>query len=332
MERKTAIGVISAIFVLLLLLATSFVITNNSTPGPAATDYSKPNHWLNVPVLVNKTVDVFYLYPTTNWQPDSTSGAEICAIDNSSMMIGAQAAFGRQATAFEPVANVYAPYYRQMNMWPNDRDKIIAGIPTTDAVAAFDYYIKHFNEGRPFILAGHSQGSTIMSNLLAGYLKDNRDVYDRMIVAYVIGYTVNETYLANNPHLKFAVGPSDTGVIVSYNTESPTVVPGANPVHAIDAITINPISWSRGETLAPASEGLGSFMPNQTGVLVGVPQYADAKINRSKGALITTANLTGIMQSIGPGILHSYDYLFYYYNLRANAAERVEMWFLSRQQ
>ncbi len=171
-----------------------------------------------------------------------------------------------------------------------------------------------------------------MSNLLAGYMKDNRDVYDRMIVAYVIGYTINETYLANNPHLKFAVGPSDTGVIVSYNTESPAVAPGTNPVHAIDAISINPISWGRGETLAPASEGLGSFMPNQTGVFVRVPQYADARINNSKGALITTANLTGIVQPFGPGILHSYDYPFYYYNLRANAAERVAMWVLSRQQ
>jgi len=102
------IGVISVIFVVLLLLATSFVIMNNSTPGPTATDYSKPDHWLNIPAVVNKTVDVFYLYPTTNWQPNS-SGPEICSIDNSSMMIGAQEAFGRQATAFEPVANVYAP-------------------------------------------------------------------------------------------------------------------------------------------------------------------------------------------------------------------------------
>ncbi len=155
MKRKTAIGVVSVTFVLILLLTTSFVITNNPTPGPTATDYSDPDHWLSVPAVVNKTADVFYLYPTTNWQTGNASGAEICAIDNSSMMIGAREVFGRQATAFEPVANVYAPYYRQMNMWPNDRDKIIAGVPTTDAVAAFDYYIKHFNNGRPFILAGH---------------------------------------------------------------------------------------------------------------------------------------------------------------------------------
>ena len=44
----------------------------------------------------------------------------------------------------------------------------IAGIPTLDGTAAFDYYIKHYNNGRPFILLGHSQGSTVMTNLLSG--------------------------------------------------------------------------------------------------------------------------------------------------------------------
>lgn len=330
MKKRIGIAILT-IFVLLILLTASFVIMNNSTSGEAATDYSKPQHWMKMPTEINKTVDVFYIYPTTEWQTGNATGPEICAVDNSSMMTLAQEVYARQATAFEPLANVFAPYYRQMDMWPNDRDKIIAGIPTTDAVAAFDYYIKNYNNDRPFILASHSQGSTIMSNLLAGYMKENRDVYDRMIVAYVIGYTINNTYLANNPHLKFAVGPNDTGVIVSYNTETPNVAPGTNPVHAVDSITINPISWTREETMAPASEGLGSYLPDSTGQFVKVPQCANAIINKSKGSLITTTNLTGIVQPAGPGILHGYDYPLYYFNLRANAAERIEMWFLSKQ-
>jgi hypothetical protein len=328
---KKITTVILVVFMVVILLATSLVVINNSNPELQVTDYSNPQHWLRIPESINKTVDVFYIYPTTGWYMGNATRPEICEIDNSSMMVGAKGAYARQATTFEPVANVFAPYYRQMDMWPKDRDQIIAGIPTTDATAAFDYYIKNFNNGRPFILAGHSQGSTVLSNLLSGYMIEHRDVYDRMIAAYVIGYTVNATYLANNPHLKFATGPNDTGVIVSYNTESPDVVIGTNPVHAVDAITINPISWTREETLAPVSEGLGSYLPNSTGHFETVPQYADAMINKTKGALITTANLTGIIQPMGPGILHSYDYPLYYFNLRANAAERIEMWFLSKQ-
>ena len=88
-------------------------------------------------------------------------------------MSNAKLAYDQQATAFETVGNIYAPYYRQDNLSSVNREETIAGIPTTDATAAFDYYIKHYNNGRPFILVGHSQGSDVMSNILSGYLKEH---------------------------------------------------------------------------------------------------------------------------------------------------------------
>ena len=101
----------------------------------------------------------------------------ICAIDDPTMPAQAPAAFARHATAFATVGNVYAPYYRQDNGSSVDRFNVISGIPTMDGVAAFDYYIKHYNNGRPFILVGHSQGATVLSNLLSGYMKENPNVY-----------------------------------------------------------------------------------------------------------------------------------------------------------
>ena len=140
-----------------------------------------------------------------------------------------------QATAFETFANIYAPYYRQVDARYSlsqplaEQDKIIGGIPYSDARAAFDYYIKNCNGNRPFILAGHSQGSNVLIYLLSDYMKENPKVYARMIAAYIIGYSVTDSYLARNPHLKFAAGPDDTGVIISYNTEGP-VASMASPV------------------------------------------------------------------------------------------------------
>lgn len=119
---------------------------------------------------------------------------------------------------------LYAPFYRQASLTPND-PVYVAGIPTTDGTAAFDYYTKNYNNGRPFILAGHSQGANTLANLLSGYLKTNSTVLARMIAAYVIGYPVTTEYLSNNPHLKFVSGSNDTGVIISYNTEAPGVNP-----------------------------------------------------------------------------------------------------------
>lgn len=297
----------------------------SSDPEVAATDYSNPAHWLTIPAALDKPVDVFYLYPTA-WQ-SSDPDPQVCAIDEPTMLVGAPQAFARQATAFATVGNIYAPYYRQDNLSAVRRESVIAGIPTTDAMAAFDYYIKHYNNNRPFILAGHSQGSNVLSNLLARYMKRNPNVQRRMIVAYVIGYSVTAAYLAENPHLKFAEGPDDTGVIVSYNTEAPDVAPGANPVLSGVGLVINPLTWTRDETEATTAEGLGSFLPGPGGGLTQVPQYADARIDKAKGVLIcTTANedeMYAISGGLGRGVYHSFDYPFYYFNIRQNAANRV---------
>jgi hypothetical protein len=319
------------LLIIALLVSFTLIVCGNdsSTSEPIATDYSKSEHWLSLPAAVDKEVDVFYLYSTA-WQKADQDEPNICEIDNPSMLIGAPAAFARQATVFTPIGNIYAPFYRQADLSPVDREKVIGGIPTLDAVAAFDYYIKYYNNGRPFILAGHSQGSNVLSNLLAGYMKDHPEVLKNMVAAYVIGFPVTATYLAQNPHLKFAEGPDDTGVIISYNTEAPDVAPGSNPVlSGMVGLVINPITWTREETLATTSEGLGSFMPDPaTKGFSQVPQYADAKIDKTNGVLIcSTADenaLYSLSGALGKGIYHSFDYPFYYYNIRENAENRVE--------
>ncbi|HQL00317.1 MAG TPA: DUF3089 domain-containing protein [Smithellaceae bacterium] len=303
-----------------------------------ATDYSKAAHWLSIPV-VSHNVDVFYLYPTA-WQKVNDSDPNICDIDNPSMLAGSASAFGRSATAFETFANIFAPYYRQadaayaLTLPLPEHDALIAGIPTMDAVAAFDYYIHHFNGGRPFILAGHSQGSNVLINLLTGYLKDHPEVYQRMIAAYVIGYPVTAQILEDHPHLKFAEGPDDTGVIISFNTQAPDVAPGVNPVlSGLIGLVINPITWTRTETPAAAAEGLGSIMPNpSTLIFEPVPQYADARVDIANGVLICTSADEDLLYELTQhgfprGVYHSFDYPFYYFNLRANAQNRVNQYF-----
>ena len=299
-----------------------------------ATDYSLDSHWLRVSDS-SKSVDVFYLYPTA-WSKVDPSEPNICDIDNPSMITGSASAFDRQATAFEPIANMYAPYYRQvdaayaLSLPLPELDELIAGIPTSDAVAAFDYYIKNFNHGAPFILVGHSQGANVLINLLTGYLKEHQDVYERMIAAYVIGYPVTQKNIDDNPHLKFAEGPDDTGVIISYNTQAPDVVPGVNPVlSGLVGLVINPITWTRSETTATTAEGLGSLMPDPaTFISSSVPQYADATVDIANGVLLcSTADEDGLDEmmrhSLPRGVYHSFDIPFYYYNLRENAQTRV---------
>ena len=310
-------------------------VPKTSSNSEAITDYSLEKHWLKIPTKTDKEVDIFYLYPTA-WQKTKDDDI-ISKIDNPSMLKWAKLAFDRQATAFETVWNIYAPYYRQVDakstlpMPLDEQQKILTGIPTKDVIAAFDYYIKNYNNGRPFILASHSQWSNIMIYLLGEYMKENPEVYKKMIAAYVIWYSVTPQYLESNPHLKFAEGPDDTGVIISYNTEAPTI-PWKNPVVLSWALVINPISWTREEILAPASQNLWSVALNKDWTalrdaswqIIAVKNYADAKVDKTKGVLITsTLDQSKLVLWFWPWVFHSYDYPLYFFNIRENAQNRV---------
>jgi len=322
--------------------------SSSPSSAPSSTsqnpDYSNSANWLALPssTAAKKKVDVFFLYPTV-YEQSSPSDPMICAINNPQMQAGAKAAFSRTATAFDPVANIYAPYYQQAAIQvltlPQDQQQaIVGGAPTSDAIAAFDYFIKHYSKGRPFILAGHSQGSNIMINLMADYMKKNPDVYKRMIVSYVPGYSITPQYIAQNEELKFATGADDTGVIVSYNTTSPAPQM-ADPVVLPGAMVINPITWTRDETLATAAQNLGGIAVGSNGYAVldaqGNPQkvmnYADAQINTAKGTLICSTADPGTLDPgnslVAAGIYHNFDYPFYYFDIRANAANRIDHYF-----
>ncbi len=302
--------------------------------GIEVTDYSNPGHWLSLPAHPSKSVDVFYIYPTV-WQKADPAEPNYCAIDHPGMLKGAASAFGHQATAFETAGNIYAPFYRQadgastLSLTEDQRWEVCRKVPAADVIAAFDYYIRHYNHGRPFIIAGHSQGASVMMLLLSEYMKTHPDVYAGMIAAYVIDYPVTAGFMAANKHLKFAEGPGDTGVIISYNTQSPDVVPGTNIVVADNiGLVINPINWKRDETPAPASESLGSYMPDSTLThFEKKPDFADACIDPAQGVLICNSvdpiAIHAISGGLDMGVYHIYDIPLYYYNLRENAERRA---------
>jgi hypothetical protein len=146
-----------------------------------------------------------------------------------------------------------------------------------------------------------------------------------MIAAYAIGYSITEDYLKANPHLKFAEGADDTGVIISYNTEGPGNE--NNLVVLPDAISINPINWKRDETYASAEENLGGYIVNEKlAKMEYVPHAADAKVDLKRGVIITTTKALEPMpgpKPFGNASFHNGDYALYYNNIKANVAARV---------
>jgi hypothetical protein len=351
--KKTLVTVIGLLVGAALLASTAAASPLTTTAKATvkatvkATDYSRRAHWLALPTGAPKRVAVFYFYPTS--YVAQAGDPIICAVNDAGMMAGAQVAFTRQATAFRTFADIYAPYYRQVDatyqlgLLPAQQDKIIRGAPGIDGIAAFKYFIKHYDHGRAFILAGHSQGSAVLKYLLSDYMKAHPAVYRRMIAAYVVGQSITPAYLAKNPHLKFAKGANDTGVIVSWNTEAATV-DGTNPVTLPNGIAINPITWTRGQTVASAAQNLGSIelnpatggtpVLNANGTIERVMNLADARVNKTKGVVICSTIDPAQPPYFTPGgfpqgVLHTFDYPLYFFDVRANAHARVEHYFAS---
>lgn len=308
-----------------------------TTVSAAAVDYSQKASWCRLPHIITKDVDTFYIYSTSYVETSFKEGApDYASLDTPEMVERAQSEYVAHATVFEDSTNVFAPYYRQAGMRyagevaakTGNIDAALLGKPYDDIIAALDYYFENYNEGRPFIIAGHSQGSSMTLLVLKKYFKEHPDYYKRMVAAYAIGFSVTKDYLAANPHLKFATGERDTGVIISWNTEGrQNVVENAkNAVVLPGAISINPLNWKLDETYAPASKNLGSLVGDEkTGMGKIGDIGADAKINLARGVIVTNAKAEPVPmpEFFGPASFHDNDYTFYYNNIRDNVAKRI---------
>ena len=117
------------------------------------TDYSQKENWLALPDNPDKAIDLVYLYPSSCFD---FRAEVICSADNRSMRRGAKRSLTQQASAFAPIANVFAPFWRQVNatklpkMSFEEVDNAEWAEPRTDVYAALDYYFAHLNRGKTF--------------------------------------------------------------------------------------------------------------------------------------------------------------------------------------
>ena len=92
------------------------------------------------------------------------------------------------------------------------------------------------------------------------------------------------------------------------------------------AICINPLNWTTEETPADKSLNLGAvFFDDFKGVVKReVPHYTGARIDKKVCALVTTPPENLEIGHFPQGVLHKYDYAFWYRNLERNVRDRIE--------
>lgn len=231
---------------------------------------------------------------------------------------------------YEEYTVMYAPFYRQMTFPLYSERKAESGDPLaiaySDVEAAFCYYLENFNEGRPFILAGFSQGAQLALMLLEN-LFDDPALQNLLVAAYCIGWKVTEEDLEAYPHLKLAECEDDTGVIISFNTEAEWINDSIIVPEGTRTLGINPLNWKTDSTPADRKLNKGACFTEYTGAIKNeVACLTGAYIDPLRGTLkATDIEAEEYSNSLFPdGVYHLYDYQFFFRNLEKNVKVRID--------
>ena len=222
-----------------------------------AIDYADTTYWYSVGDE-SHVADIFYVYPTVSVVSYKNNGSSWFADITQAKVRKKANGNQRFNKMLYGEYNFYAPYYRQMIFeaysQPEDTVARLAQTAACDVNDAFQYYMAHYNNGRPFFVVGHSQGSQMLIELLKhGMTEEQRKL---MVAAYCIGYHVTAEELADYPEaLRPAVDSTETGRLIVFNSVTDTTAIGM--VSRNEVVGINPLTWTMATDTVPAEFHLG---------------------------------------------------------------------------
>lgn len=301
----------------------------------ARVDYDDPAAWAAAPDRADPadvvppgehdgqataTVDTFFIHPTT-YAGAKTWNEPLGDADATRALT--EEVLPAQASAFNGSTRVWAPLYRTATLYsfldtvagPRALDLAYA-----DVERAFAWFIDHLPEDHRFVVAGHSQGSFHGVRLLREHVSGT-PLVGRMVAAWLIGWNIRAADLAAMPDVPVCATPTQTGCLVSWNTEGPH--PGGQVIDLTspDTVCVNPLSWHADGSPAGRAAGKGAWKPGGP----VLPSQVDAQCR--DGALVVSR--PGFRQSVfadaftGTQVWHSFDYPLFYMDLRLNVAARV---------
>ena len=299
-------------------------------------NYSNDESWAVLPNKIPKEIsnfyksqgekkaDVFFIYPTLidgknekYWNSDIWDSLIRVDVINRPVKY--------QATAWIESGNLYVPFYRQahirvFNKKFQDDGKKALNLAYDDLKDAFNYYLENYNEGKPFIIAAHSQGTLHAKRLISDFI-DGKELQKKLIAAYLVGYKVNENEFQN---IKPMYSPTETGGFVAWNSYKMNKYPRKNSYEDWfrGGVTSNPILWDKSkETTKKFHKGL---------------MYSNLKIYKNN---IDIKLIDGIVWSTVPNVpgrlllrtirdYHFADINLFWMDISKNAKQRVDQWFL----
>ena len=297
-------------------------------------DYSNPDYWAASPFKQDPSdevpndfknsgrdslADVFFIYPTSytdlqkpdGWNADIGDGEINAKTDKRSILY--------QASVFNKYCRVFAPRYRQANLdafYTNQKDSANAALDLAydDVKKAFEYYLQYYNNGRPIIIASHSQGTYHAGRLLKEFF-EGKPLEKQLVCAYIVGLPVFTNYFSE---LKPCKDSTATGCFVSWRTFQEGYEASYVKKEKRKVYVINPLTWTMDTAVAPASLNKGAVLRNFNKV---IPGLVHAQIHGN----VLWVNKPKFFGSIflKTKNYHIADYNLFYENIRENVGTRI---------
>lgn len=295
-------------------------------------DKSDPADRTPIPEIKNlqdgAPIDVLFFYPTTytgskrsesHWNADVNDAKTNKATDEGTILF--------QASIFNGVGRVFSPRYRQAHLSVfydkkrPDSDKAALALAYSDIEAAFDYYLKNWNNDRPFIIAAHSQGALHAMNLIQRRI-ENTPLQSQLVAAYIVGWPVRSNFFKS---FKPCQKPDETNCYCSWRTWNRGFVleRRSDPRFESNIVCTNPLNWTTTEgAYSPKSDNKGGVVRPFGKVY---PQITDAEVYR--GILLSSKPKFRGSVLFRRKNYHIGDLNLYYMNVRENAGVRTGAYF-----
>ena len=306
----------------------------------AVPDYADANLWAALPdkedpadmvpqgvftdEQASAEADVFFLHPTTYTGKRGQNQWYAPLNDAKTNEQTDQTTIKFQASIFNGVGKVYAPRYRQMHLHgffvkegdsaPKKAADKAFQLAYEDIKAAFEYYLQHYNNGRPIIIASHSQGAAHGIRLVREFF-DGTDLQQQFVAAYLVGWPVKKDEFKT---IKVCQSAVDINCFCSWRTYKYGKYPNNYTENNGDIAVTNPLSWTTTETFVPKSENKGAILLDINKLY---PNLADAQV---EGEILWThkPKFPGSF-FIWRKNYHVADLNFYWANVRENAKARL---------
>lgn len=177
-------------------------------------------------------VDCFYVYPTISRDETPYSDWEASPEEEGYVVL-------HQAARLASTCRVFAPIYRQRTLTAllaslggSDPPGGQGGDPFADVLDAFRTYMAEDNDGRGFVLVGHSQGARLLGELIRTEIDPHEDVRERLVAAYLAGAAVavpeGAAVGGDFRNVPLCTAPDETGCVLTWATFRSTAPPPPN--------------------------------------------------------------------------------------------------------